>query len=508
VNLTQAKSTLLVRAVELADRTGVLLPLAIRDRCTSEAQPPAATAMTDARGVKRPGELTVGEQAFVARRAGLIEAELLARSPVLAALGKGNGLGAAAIAAGGLAVLAAGFFSRHVWSDRPLHLLNFPLLWLIAWNFMVYVWLLGSPLLSRGVGRPPHPLVGLVAQGLTRLRLPGASKSLRPRDGADDSRTAIVAHAVVQFLRDWVPLQSRVVFVQAKVLLHGGALILTVGTAAGLLLRGFFHEYLAGWEATWRSFDAQQLHGLLRVFLGPASWLTGIRVPSLDEIAALRFVNGTGGGNAQDWILLYVAAAFLYVVVPRAGLLLLAMRQASTRRREFYFPAHDDRYYHRLLQAGRGTGEVAAVFWHGIAPTPEQRTRVRDALADELGGRVALEFMDPVVYGEESVVVQRLAAHAPHEHLVAVFSLAATPEEEVHGELLRQLAAAGAVDGERPPLVLLDAAPLERFAVAGGYRAHYDDRLQAWGRFTRDRHARLRVLEPSRTQPQSPGSAA
>jgi hypothetical protein len=216
----------------------------------------------------------------------------------------------------------------------------------------------------------------------------------------------------------------------------------------------------------------------------------------VDEIAALRFVNGTGGGNAQDWILLYVAAAFVYVVVPRAGLWLLGVRQAATRRREFYFPAADDRYYRRLLQAGRGADEVAAVFWHGVEPTAGLRARVREALADELGARVTLEFLEPVAYGEESAALQRLAVHDPREHLVAVFSLAATPEEEVQGELLRALAAAAATAEAPPLLVLLDAAPLGRFAAAAGYRTHYEERQRTWQRFIRDHHATLRLLEP------------
>jgi hypothetical protein len=75
-----------------------------------------------------------------------------------------------------------------------------------------------------------------------------------------------------------------------------------------------------------------------------------------------------------------------------------------------------------------------------------------------------------------------------------VFSLAATPEEEVQGELLRQLAAHGPTGGESMPLVVLDAAPLGRFDSGGGFRAHYEDRLRAWERFLKGHGATQLVL--------------
>lgn len=490
MNLAEAKATLLVRAVETADREGVLLPLAVRDRCTAECDPPAGHD-------GRAGPvLTREEEAFVARRARCVGQRLRERHADLTLLAEETGLGGLALSVGALAVLAVGFFSRHVWSDRPLHLLNFPLLWLIVWNLLVYAWLVLSRALSRNGSQRLHPLVGFVARGLGRLHLPGPLRAAPATTGEGPSFVAAAAGA--QFLRDWVPLQSRVLLTQARTVLHGGAILLTLGMIAGLLVRGFMHEYLAGWEATWRSFGAEDLHGFLGVFLAPASWVTGIAVPSVQEIAALRLVDGRGGGNAQDWILLYVAAALLYVVVPRGVLWWLSLRATARRRESFYAPPADDRYYRRLLQAGRGEGEVAAVFFHGLEPTAGLRARLREALAGELGGRVTLEFMPTVAYGGEAGVAATLAGHDERERLVAVFSLAATPEDEVQGELLRQLAAHASVGEETQPLVVLDAAPLERFEADGGFRAHYEDRMRAWERFLKGHGGKPLVLAAAR----------
>ena len=87
------------------------------------------------------------------------------------------------------------------------------------------------------------------------------------------------------------------------------------------------------------------------------------------------------------------------------------------------------------------------------------------------------------VIDEAAFLQQCYDIHEERERMVAVFSLAATPEDEVQGELLRQLAALAPSGHEATPLVVLDAAPLERFESDGGFRAHYEDRLRSWERF-------------------------
>ena len=473
MNREQARTTLLVRAVEQADRDGVLLPLAVRDRCTAEAGPPEGPGPAE-------GTLLGPEaEAFLARRAGLAEAELARRHPGLQARGADLGLGSLLSVAAALVALAMGFMSALAWTGQPLRLLGFPLLWLIVWNLAVYLWLFVMGV-AGGRLAAPRPLVDLVSRLLARLRLPRWATGT-----GSDAGAATAAKAAGQFLREWSPLQARWLSARAHGLLHAGAFLLTAGAMAGLVWFGLSVDYRVGWESSW-GVTAEGLHALLAAVLAPAAWITPESfavMPTLDDVRSWSLQEGGRGGHAWNLVKLFIVAAALYVLLPRAVLWAWARQGAGRAEESFYSPSASDRYYLRLLQAGRGAGEVAAVFFHGLEPTAGLRTRVREALADELGGRMTLEFMPPVAYGEEAAVAAELAGHDERERMVVVFSLAATPEEEVQGELLRQLAAHAPDGRESMPLVVLDAAPLQRFESDGGFRAHYEDRLRSWERF-------------------------
>jgi len=285
---------------------------------------------------------------------------------------------------------------------------------------------------------------------------------------------------------------------RARLLLHCAALLVAAGAVAGLVFRGLYLEYLAGWESTF--LDAAGVHTILSVVLGPASWITGIALPDARDFEQLRFRPGFAGENAGRWIWLYAVAAGLYVGVPR--LLLAASAALEERRLEqrFYRPNLQDPYFRRLLQPARGAGEVATVVWHGVQPGADLRSRVREELLDRLGGRVRLEFLDPLAYGEEESPLPALDERDPREHLVAVFSLAATPEEEVQGTLLRRLAREGPAGEPRPPMVLLDAEPLSRFRSDPAFWSRHEERVRVWKRFTAAHGARAVVLDTRRQE--------
>jgi len=487
VNPAQAKSVLLIRAVELADRDGVLLARATRDRCTAEAGPPGLREGEERGDLD---EIVPAEEAFLARRAALLASELHRRSPSWPGTGGAPDAPAWIVPALLAVAFAAGVLLYEVAPGQRINLLAFPLLGLVAWNLVVYLAMAVRAL----TGRPrPGPGAAVLAGILRR-----AGGSGRPPAGSGDAPSAALAQASSHFLREWLPLQAPLALARARMLLHCAALLVAAGAVAGLVFRGLYLEYLAGWESTF--LDAGGVHAILSVVLGPASWITGIALPDVQDFEQLRFRPGFAGENAGHWIWLHAVAVGLYVGVPR--LLLAASAALEERRIErlFYRPTLQDPYYRRLLQPARGEGEVAAVVWHGVQPGPALRSRVREELLDLLGGRVRLEFLDPIAYGEEASPLPALDAKDPREHLVAVFSLAATPEEEVQGALLRRLARDGTAGEPRPPVVLLDAEPLSRFRTDPAFRSRHEERVRAWKRFAAAHGARAVVLGDGRQE--------
>ncbi len=474
---------LLIRAVELTDRDGLLLPQATRDRCTAEAAPPELQGGTD-RG--RREEITSTQEAFLAHRAALLSSELRQRVSGWPGVEAGPGGLAWLLPALLVAAFAAGLLLYRIAPDQRINLLAFPLLGLVAWNLVVY-----SAIAVRAFMRRARPGPGATALAgflgrVGRLdRSPGRS---------GDPQSIAVGKAVSRFLQDWLPLQAPLALARAKIALHCSALLVATGAMAGLVFRGIYLEYLAGWESTF--LDAGGVHAILSVVLGPATWITGIPLPDVQGVEELRFRPGFAGENAGRWIWLYAVATGLYVGLPR--LLLVAVALVEERRlvRRFYRPSLRDPYLRRLLQPTRGAGEVAAIVWYGVQPDAGLRSRVRERLLDLLGGRVRLEFLDPVAYGEEASALPGLDQRDPREYLVVVFSLAATPEEEVQGEFLRTLVRHDLPGEPQAPLVLLDAEPLSRFRSDPAFRTRHDERLRSWTRFATSQGATVAVLEP------------
>jgi hypothetical protein len=150
-----------------------------------------------------------------------------------------------------------------------------------------------------------------------------------------------------------------------------------------------------------------------------------------------------------------------------------------------------------LIQTTRGRGQVTGVLWHNLVLAPEQKTRLRAALREALGGLVQLDFMGPVSFGEETTILKTLGQEDHRDRWAVLFSIADTPEDEVQGELLRQLSAYGSAGDEAPPVVVVDLAPYERFRQDAAFRQHFDERLQGWRQFVVDHGGQAVWLDPS-----------
>mgnify|MGYP002682407688 CR=1 FL=1 len=93
--------------------------------------------------------------------------------------------------------------------------------------------------------------------------------------------------------------------------------MLAAGVLAGLYVRGLALEYRASWESTF--LDASVVRSIAAIAYLPGASLTGVPVPTLAEVAAIR---APAGENAARWLHLMAATVAVVVVAPR---LLLAL---------------------------------------------------------------------------------------------------------------------------------------------------------------------------------------
>jgi hypothetical protein len=460
----------LVRACEEADSDGRFLRFDERQRASRRVPAPPAGAGREAL------------EAFLAARARELSGALTARWPGLRR----------ALAAAGLPVPAwvvivlaglGGVTLERLGGTRRIDLLAFPLLGLMVWNLTIYLLALSRPWLRRRAGdaraeslAPP----GLLQAALWMI---GPERWWGRSGPADASRW--VAESARRFVRHWMAIAGPLVGARAERLLHVGALSFGMGAVLGMYLRGLAVEYRAGWESTFLT--APSVAALFRVVLGPAAWILRRLAPGLmpppSELFSVEAIERLRGpavsGEAAVWIHLWALTTVLVVVAPRLVLAWRASRRARALAADLRLPL-DDAYFLRVLAATRGAGVLVEVIPYSFRPSPAGAERAGRLLLDLYGSQARLHAPEPTGYGDPPPPAAD-GGQGPRR-VVVMFSLAQTPELEVHGEFLdeirRQLAASPA-GGQL--LVLLDDEAYR--ARLGDSAPRLAERRRAWERF-------------------------
>ena len=465
---SEARALELVRAVELEDREAVLLTREDREQADNRAR----AAASGLKGRK-------GRRAFLATRSDFAAGRLTTRHPGLAALlEKSRWPGWIGLAVP-LAALVLGFLANEFGTDKRLDLLAVPLLGTVAWNLAVYLWLPFSALARRKAGG--DPLTGLFA----RLGRGGVTK------GGESGEGSAIDRAAAAFRRRWAAASLPLAAARASRTLHLGAALFALGLIGGIYLRAVVVEYRAGWESTFLGPEA--VHAILATVLGPASALTGVGIPDVAGIAAMRWQEGAVGGgvNAGPWIHLYTATVLGLVVVPR---LLLAGWQglkAWRLTRNFPVPGREDFYIRRLLRASGASPGRARITPYAYHPGEETRRRLARALKSVLGDSADIRFDEPVDYGGEDGWSERFAPDPEDDYHILLYTLSATPEAENHGAIAARAAKAAEERGGTIAGALVDESPFRaHFAGQAGLDERVESRLAAW----RDTLAPLGIL--------------
>lgn len=407
------RKILLVKAVEEADRDGTLLPAADRAAAGREAMRAAPDADPDR---------------LLAARAGALAERIVARHPfvanVMALLGPMPTLTIGVVLAG----FALGASIPILDGPRHINVLAIPVGGVVLWNLAVYAWLLFARVRRRPPGAPTTWLAALVSRPASRLV--SGSRAFN----------AQLAEALQAFLAQWLEASRPLLIARAATAFHLAAAALGAGIAASLYVRGVAFDYRAVWESTF--LDADRARAVLAVLYGPASWLTGIPVPSAAELEAARARAGASGGGepAARWIHLIAASVFIYVIVPRLALALASALKATRLAVRAPASATLPAYFRTAFAAVEGAvaRATAVVMPYACELGPAALARLIAWIPGAAGGPVDVEARDSVPYGEEERYLESFGARGGDRADVVVlpFSLATTPEAENHGAVI------------------------------------------------------------------------
>ena len=460
-----ARRVVLLRAIEAAPQA--------REAWSAEDRDWASRVAAEYEGADAPAD------AFVARRARHALERLGERHPVLPRLLRAfawRGWVAPLLA---LAAFLVGVAIDRIGPGRRVDLLTVPLIGLVAWNLVVYAWLLIGALVGTvgrlgESGRERRPGMGAGLRGMV-ARLAHAAPRAVPRA----LRRGPLADPTAAFVADWSRLAAPLWRTRVASALHLSAAMLAAGTVAGMYLRGLVLDYRAGWESTF--WDAETVRRVLEVVLGPASTLTGIELPDIARLEAMRVGPGE---SAAPWIHLWAATLGALVIAPR--LLLWAMTAAISRWRSARFPLPlETPYFGALLRRFGEAPAAVEVLPYSFSPTPAAQGGLRELLTRALGPGMEMRLAQSVAYGAEGAIApagsepSRASGSAAGAVRLALFAMTATPERESHGAFLDAVAARGGVAA-----ALVDTSAFrQRFGDqpqrVGARRAAWAELLQA-----------------------------
>ena len=460
MNEQLARQVVLVRAIETADTEHQVLSEDDRRYASRSARELAAWQAADSKSA-------VTQEHFLQQRAEQILKRLAERNATFASFQR-RGLGIPGIwTALPILALFAGAMLDRIADPHRVDLLSAPLLFIIAWNLLVYVGLLVWALLPRRKTRPAdHSL-------LRRLSI---GKAAVPR-----KLPSALASGVTNFMGEWATLSEPLTRARLTRTFHLAAAFFALGAVLSLYARGLLTQYIAGWESTF--LDAQHVHTLLSWLFAPALFLFPfLEGFSLADIESLRFTAATPSGGGERWVHLYGATILLLVVLPR--LVLAAVAGWRARRLKHRFPLElEHPYFRRLADSiGAGTPAVLRVLPYSFTLDEARDRGLWNVAAMALGAQARVLLRPTVPYGEEPKDALRDSAfdEAGVTVTAALFNLAATPEKENHGAFLEYLVK----HNKRGVAVLLDESSMtERGTGQPGLDARLTERIALWRQF-------------------------
>ncbi len=370
-----------------------------------------------------------------------------------------------------------GWMLAGIGQEREINLLALPLVFILVWNLAVIAISLLTSFGKEHESTAPSWLKSM----LDRL---AGSKAVTP--------------AARRFQELMVPPTLKRLAPQARVWLHIGAALLALGSCTAMYARGWSREYRAVWEST--LVTEQTAPAVFRFLFGPASAVSGLAIP-ISELPAMHQTMTSPApqpGSALPWIHLYVLTLVLGVVVPRFLFAALETWRASRIADRFIQSADWQSYTAQLMSDAVPRGqERATLLIHASGADEAIVLRWKNALLDRWR-EVDEVSVQRINSGDEDDFVQ---TWVPSTRLLALaFSLATTPEEEVHGLLIKSLLLKlrGAFPNGRI-VAVLDASALDaKWKGVAELETRLQEKAASWKRVIGDDSVEPVVLRADR----------
>lgn len=410
----------------------------------------------------------------------------------------------------GIIVMAGvlGLATHVVGSDKIINLLSIPLLGLVAWNLFVYA--LVAWAILRGKGAAEVHRHG-PTQWLDRilLRTAGvhwnetAPPPLPTAQAVDDTAAEppspgvqrVETEARRRFWEKWLPVVRHESTAWSELGFHSGSIALAAGMVFGMYVRGLAFEYTAAWQSTF--LEPPAVSTVLRTALGPAAALLREDIPDAAGMQRLNIhdqeqLDPHDRESAAKWIHLYALTVLIFIGLPRSVMAFAAWRTLQTMRVKAPVEKDLDDTLQRLARQALGQELGIALVPFNVDLSPARSEAARQLLHRVWPAAGRVDFHAPVAYGDEddwldgvdfSAEPARGRTSLP-PRLALVMSLSATPENEVHGELLRALQERVPVSTEETGLVLLlDTEPFRaQFDTLPEFERRLRERRAAWDR--------------------------
>ena len=476
----EIKSILLVHGIETEDLRNEVIPSGPRQAANREA----GSLDTEADNA--------AESRFLTTRAKALENWLNQNHPkvptLVSKLSRGWLIGAIFI---GVAFLI-GLLSNQLGEEKQINLLAFPLLGMLAWNLVVYLW----------------EIIRWIYEMSRKSQSPRAARPVldlltKPAKVPEEDENAL-QKGLKRFASNWMKWNAPIQRYRLRSYLHVAAAVLAGTMVAGMYVKGLSNDYRAVWQSTF--LNEHSLHAVLSTVLKPACWLTDHAIPSVETLSAMRETptKSVEGGRADLWIHLYSATILMFVVAPRflfaAGAWLASMVVA----RKSDFRAVDRPYFEKLLRLGRGSKLVVEVVPYSCEAHPNLRTEIRDFAQNQWGGGVLMKFVDMVPYGHEEVLPASLLERKSTlpGQLIILFNFASTPEFETNGALIQGIQQAlGKRDAATEVTVLLDLTSFrKRLGGLAEFEAKVQERMEAWNNLVTQYAVEIGIIESEVTR--------